>query len=457
MTECHEDVKDVELAFDEAKKTIKNAFTGALLCGLVDGTSDLDSGEPMFVNDFVSLPLFDKKHKIVARTLISADRYPQVQQHSIHLARIGRLFEAKIRNGQALAHFVTKKPAKGKVKDHINRIRLDNRTQNLRDATPGQNAQNRSRNKKTSSKYFGVTRIRQRTGSVSWESGIHGPGNKRIRKKFKDELSAGKFYDSAAIHFYGLHARTNNLLTPQEQQLALITSPSPPARNLPRNVCKDGSKFVTLISLGKGSKCFGRFSTVEEAAERALLVRAAHAEELEREHTPTSITVDESGQAFITLNSTLPAERHLRVKVDNELWRVIAQWHWNWQEDEQTYPHGHVEEKTLLLHRFVWRLLHPNDVVTETQAIDHINNDVLDVRAENLQKITKSENILKARKRKSANVSSKYVGVSHNERGWRARFNFQGREKHLGYFESEEEARDARASAVRRVCPALKT
>jgi hypothetical protein len=71
-------------------------------------------------------------------------------------------------------------------------------------------------------------------------------------------------------------------------------------------------------------------------------------------------------------------------------------------------------------------------------VVDHINNNPLDNRLENLQIITNRENASKDRK----NGTSKYTGVSWDkERNkWTVRFKINGKNLFLGYFLNEEEA-----------------
>ena len=71
-------------------------------------------------------------------------------------------------------------------------------------------------------------------------------------------------------------------------------------------------------------------------------------------------------------------------------------------------------------------------------VVDHINNDKLDNRLENLQIITHRENISKDRK----NGTSKYVGVSWNkiECKWEVSINLNKKKYYLGKFNDEIEA-----------------
>lgn len=75
-----------------------------------------------------------------------------------------------------------------------------------------------------------------------------------------------------------------------------------------------------------------------------------------------------------------------------------------------------------------------------TLIVDHINNDKLDNRIENLQIITQRENASKDRFRQ--NYSSNYVGVSYRKRSnvWESYISINGHLKYLGNFKDELEA-----------------
>lgn len=72
------------------------------------------------------------------------------------------------------------------------------------------------------------------------------------------------------------------------------------------------------------------------------------------------------------------------------------------------------------------------------KVVDHINNNSIDNRLENLQIITNRENSSKDKK----NGTSKYIGVSWREssKRWRSAIYHQGKSIELGYFKDEKEA-----------------
>lgn len=76
-----------------------------------------------------------------------------------------------------------------------------------------------------------------------------------------------------------------------------------------------------------------------------------------------------------------------------------------------------------------------------SRVVDHINNNKLDNKLNNLQVISQRENSSKDKK----GISSKYVGVSKRKdmNKWRARMLINGVDTHLGYFDTELQAKKA--------------
>jgi hypothetical protein len=76
-----------------------------------------------------------------------------------------------------------------------------------------------------------------------------------------------------------------------------------------------------------------------------------------------------------------------------------------------------------------------------TLVVDHINNNQLDNRVDNLQITTQKENSLKSHRK----YSSKYVGVSWDKRQykWMSQIRINGKLNFLGRFVNEQEASQA--------------
>lgn len=83
--------------------------------------------------------------------------------------------------------------------------------------------------------------------------------------------------------------------------------------------------------------------------------------------------------------------------------------------------------------------------------IDHHDGDGLNNQRDNLRPATHQQNL--QNKRKAANCTSRFKGVSWDKRRstWRAYIVLDYRQKHLGYFTTEEAASAAYARAARRL------
>lgn len=103
---------------------------------------------------------------------------------------------------------IGRKLKKGEIIDHINGNGLDNRRENLRICTQKQNTYNQVSIKNMSSKYKGVY---YRKDAKKYQSKII-PNRKTIHLGyFKTEEEAALAYNLAAIKYFGIFARLNQL------------------------------------------------------------------------------------------------------------------------------------------------------------------------------------------------------------------------------------------------------
>ena len=87
------------------------------------------------------------------------------------------------------------------------------------------------------------------------------------------------------------------------------------------------------------------------------------------------------------------------------------------------------KQKSIFVHRVVMK-------AEKGEIIDHINHNPLDNRKENLRKVSHIENRM--------NNKSKGYSWNNNDRKWKAQIRIKNKLIYLGYFDTEEEAKEAR-------------
>lgn len=129
----------------------------------------------------------------------------------------------------------------------------------------------------------------------------------------------------------------------------------------------------------------------------------------------------------------VPLTRGLVTKVSLQDWDLVSQFKWCAALDKSTGNFYAWRDGGLRLHRFLMN-------APKHLEVDHRNRDTLDNRRDNLRLCTRQQNQLNCGPRR--NTSSRFKGVSwmRVNRKWRVRFQFNGIQKHLGLFVSEETA-----------------
>lgn len=124
-------------------------------------------------------------------------------------------------------------------------------------------------------------------------------------------------------------------------------------------------------------------------------------------------------------------------KVDNEDYKRLSKYHWH---ETGSYPYRWVGGRKVFLHREVLNL---GRIKGEGIYIDHINNDTLDCRKENLREATHQQNQFNSGPRRGS--TSKFKGVSwyKRTRRWRAQIKLNQKTLTIGYFKCAEEAAKA--------------
>lgn len=135
--------------------------------------------------------------------LISIESLQKVLRHEWYLDQNGYPKSYRAR-GHTLHRYLLGKQEKGMVIDHINRIKTDNRLQNLRVITAKENSYNRTKSKTSTNLYKGVQkRGKKFIATISKDGKTHQIGG------FKTEEEAAKVYDLMAGELFGQFAGLN--------------------------------------------------------------------------------------------------------------------------------------------------------------------------------------------------------------------------------------------------------
>jgi len=97
-----------------------------------------------------------------------------------------------------------------------------------------------------------------------------------------------------------------------------------------------------------------------------------------------------------------------------------------------------VIKKMYILSRVVYKTHHPEwdiEDSSDSNVVDHINNNSLDNRIENLRILTQKENTF--------NRTAKGYHWHKRRNKWQAQITINGKKKHLGLFTEEADARNA--------------
>jgi hypothetical protein len=142
-----------------------------------------------------------------------------------------------------------------------------------------------------------------------------------------------------------------------------------------------------------------------------------------------------------------------RVRLINDVFYARAIWRgketkkekWNkmsFNENLDGYLQGNLTlnkvQHMILQHRLVWYAHHQDWDIWDTSRdnfIDHKNQIKNDNRIGNLRKATHSEN------QQNQNVKGCYFVEEMNK--WRAKIQLNGKQEHIGYYDTEEEAHEA--------------
>lgn len=129
------------------------------------------------------------------------------------------------------------------------------------------------------------------------------------------------------------------------------------------------------------------------------------------------------------------------VLVDEGDFEYLNQWKWHSESGRYAVrkeyygkaPNGKHLTRWIRMHRLITD-------APDKMEVDHINGNGLDNRRSNLRICTHKQNSHNTRKRKDNRSGYKGVGWHTQHNKWRARIVVDGRQKHLGLFDTPEQA-----------------
>ena len=119
---------------------------------------------------------------------------------------------------------------------------------------------------------------------------------------------------------------------------------------------------------------------------------------------------------------------------------------YNWCVNNRGYVTGRVDRETESMHRIIAK----RAGIDISNQIDHINGNKLDNQRKNLRPATQSQNMAY---HDGYSARSGYKGVTPAACGykWQARIQKNGRQYHLGLFDTPEEAHEAYVKAAKQL------
>lgn len=135
----------------------------------------------------------------------------------------------------------------------------------------------------------------------------------------------------------------------------------------------------------------------------------------------------------------LVKNKYVLIDDDNHAYFLTMKWEFVKSKSGNEYARARIKHisgksKSVLMHRLVVGIQDG-----DRREVDHINNNTLDNRRENLRIVTKTEN---RANRRSLRGVSKYKGVVFDKsvEKWKASIGLNGKHINLGRFKSEDEA-----------------
>ena len=380
--------------------------------------------------------LIETTGKLKCKTLIDKKFYDDiVGKFSLNINKnYVNVYDSKNNKIRVLHRFIYYELEKNELNkdkpfiDHINNNPIDNRLSNLRDVTYEENSHNRSKNKNTTSKYYGVKYNKSRN---YWNGRLHYKG-KNYNFSYKLEEHCAYHYDLLVKELKLEEFKNlNNIEKPNN----FIKQEKLKKSNLPSNIYKKDNKYY--FSLNKKTRVFLNLEDAIIYKNRIFLIKELdniNKKKLEK----NEINCDENNRCYINIYDK---NKNLKAKtfVDKDKYEDLIKYKWNFNNG---YVCANLKNKKTRMHRYLMNCNDPN------LFVDHIDGNPLNNQISNLRIVTKLQN--SQNKLSKPNSSSKYTGVSiQHDKKWRYRIRFNNKSIEVCSFPTELEAALAREEKVK--------
>ena len=382
--------------------------------------------------------------KLGGVAIVSAEDYDKLSKYKWHMDADGYIRSTINRNTIKMHRYILNVSNPNVIVDHINKIRHDNRRENIRLSNGSKNAQNRSIGKnKKSSKYRGVT---YHTSMKKYRARLILNKKSIYMGLFKNEIDAAKAVDMYLVHNKGFDHIPLNFPQKREKYLKKTFKPYQ-SKKINKTIYrgltkrKNGRCDVT-IRINKKDIRIGSSHDLSEAAkmwdmyvvDNNIPHRKLNFPDDYPDYEPKIIkTKCEPINDDDTVRLLLDQYPNDFIIIDKEDYDRVKYYMWSFAKG---YVCGYINGKNIRIHRFL------TNTTNDDIIIDHIDNNKLNNKKENLRISDSGKNA--RNKKKKQNTKYKYFGVSFDDNNWKSSVNFCGIYIWIGYRDSEIHAARAR-------------
>ena len=382
--------------------------------------------------EYSKIDLHNKENEVIAHCIVSNEHYGVLNKYKWYKANgyvLSTINNKSVRIHRYIFTHVLNQSISGKKVDHINNNKLDNRICNLRLVTTSENNRNRMKSQNTTSTYIGVSKTERNIGK-KWRASIRIQNND-MTAYYSEEIYAAHQYNLWCKEYDVRCAKLNDIEIPDNFEVYKKRD-----KDVPKGICfrKTLGKFQVRLRHENISYNLGHF----ESLQVAINIRDSKLAELENTKSIEKGNEElkkrnQDGQCIVE-HFNRKGKKIAESIVDENKYNELIQYKWSLSNN---YPRTKINGKMVTLSRYIMK--YEGD-----DYIDHINNNPLDNRVQNLRVVSPQQNALN--KSSARNSSSKYTGVSWYKKynKWKASIRVNGKNTHLGYFENEVDAFNAR-------------